>query len=192
MSLWMLPPKGAITFNLVGINPRALMPLGDLKTLGMSLSQEASTPPNKADLPHHTPTNPKRGDIRSSPAKWAKIPNRGCINKWTNFISECLMVALGYTETNILIIKIPRTHLHQRNCLYWKPLSCRICQNWRMTPLGTILLGHRSRSRFQQTFPSLMGRLGKTLPTISPHTIYGASPIHFWMTRLSCGYFLGC
>ena len=88
------------------------MPLGDLKILGMSLLREASTPPNKAYLPHHTPTNPKRGDIRSSPTKRAKIPNKGCINKRTNFILECLMVALGYMETNILIIKIPRTHLH--------------------------------------------------------------------------------
>ena len=66
MSLRILPPRGVVTFNLVGINPGALTPLGDLKILGMSLSREASTPPNKVDLPHHTPTNPKRGDIHSS------------------------------------------------------------------------------------------------------------------------------
>ena len=113
MSLQILPPKGAVTFNLVGINPGALMPLGDLKISGMSLSREALTPPNKAYLPHHTPTNPKRGDIRSSPAKWAKIPNRGYINMRTNFILECLMVALGYMEINILITRTPRTYLHQ-------------------------------------------------------------------------------
>ena len=113
ISLQILPPKGAVTFNLVGINPRALMPLGDPKLSVMSLSQEDSTSPNKADLPHHTPTNPKWGDIRSFPAKWTKIPNRGHIKMRTNFIPECLMVVLGYMETNILINRIPRTHLHQ-------------------------------------------------------------------------------
>jgi hypothetical protein len=113
MSLRILPPKGAVTFDLAGINPGALMPLEDLKILEMSLSQEDLTPPNKADLPHHTPTNPKWKDICSFPTKWAKIPNRGYINMRTNFIPECLMVALGYMETNILIIRIPKTHLHQ-------------------------------------------------------------------------------
>ena len=124
-----LPPRGAITFNLVGTNQGVLMPLGDHKILAMSLLREASNPPNKVDLPHHTPTNPKRGDIRSSLAKWAKISNRGRINKRTNFLPECLMVALGYMETNILIIKIPRTRLHQPSCHFWKPSSCLICQN---------------------------------------------------------------
>ena len=122
-------PRGAVTFNLVGTNPGALMPLGDLKISGMFLSREASTPPNKVDLPHHTPTNPKRGDIHSSSVKWAKIPNRGCINMRTNFILECLMVALGYMEINILITKIPRTRLHQRSFHFWQPSSCPICQN---------------------------------------------------------------
>ena len=79
MYLQILPPKGAVTFNVVGINPGALMPLGDLKILRTSLLREASTPPNKENLPHHTPTNPKWGDIRSSPAKWVKIPNGGHI-----------------------------------------------------------------------------------------------------------------
>ena len=74
MSLRILPPRGAVTFNLVGTNLGALMPLGDLKILAMSLSWEASNPPNKVYLPHHTPPSPKRGDIRSSPAKRAKIP----------------------------------------------------------------------------------------------------------------------
>ena len=90
MSLQMLPPRGAVTFNLVGTNPGALKPMGDLKILAMSLLREASTPPNKVDLPHHTPTNPKRGDICSSLAKWAKIPNRGHINKRTNFFQNAL------------------------------------------------------------------------------------------------------
>ena len=129
MSLQILPPKGAVTFNLVGINPGALMPLGDLKILGMSLLWEASTPPNKVDLPHHTPTNPKRGDIRSSSAKWAKIPNKGYINMRTSFIPKCLMVALDIVETNILIIKIPRTCLHQQTFHFWQRSSCLICQN---------------------------------------------------------------
>ena len=104
MSLQMQPPRGVVTFNLVGINPGALMPLGDLKISGISLSREASTPPNKADLPHHTPTNPKWGDICSSLTKWGKIPNKGYINMQTNFILDYLMVALGYMEINILII----------------------------------------------------------------------------------------
>ena len=113
MSLQILHLKGAVTFNLVGINQGALIPLGDLKILGISLSWEDLTPPNNADLPHHTPTNPKWGDIRSFPAKWAKIPKRGHIKMRTNFILKCLMVALGYTEINILMTRIPRTHLHQ-------------------------------------------------------------------------------
>lgn len=113
MSLQILPPRGAVTFNLVGINPGALMPLGDPKISGMSLSREDLTPPNKADLPHLTPTNPKWRDIRSFPAKWARIPNRGHIKMRTNSIPECLMVVLGYIEINILITRIPRTHLHQ-------------------------------------------------------------------------------
>ena len=113
MSLRMLPPRGAVTFNLVGTNLGALMPLGDPKISAMSLSWEDSTPPNKADLPHHTPTNPKWGDIHNFPAKWANIPNRGRIKMQTNFIPEFLMVVLGYMETNIPIIKIPRTRSHQ-------------------------------------------------------------------------------
>ena len=116
MSLQILPPRGAVTFNLVGTNLGAPMCLGDPKILAMSLSREASTPPNKAYLPQHIPTNPKGGDILSSLAKQAKIPNRGCINKRTNSIPECLMVALGYTETNILIVKIPKTRLHLPSC----------------------------------------------------------------------------
>ena len=89
------------------------MPLGDLKILGMPISQEDLTPPNKVDLPHHIPTNPKWGDICSFPAKWAKIPNRGHIKMRTNIIPKCLMVVLGYMEINILITRIPKTHLHQ-------------------------------------------------------------------------------
>ena len=34
------------------------------------------------------------------------------------------------------------------------------------------------------------GKMGMTLLTISPHTIYGVSPIHFWMTLLNYGYSL--
>ena len=79
MSLQILPPKGAVTFNLVGINPWAPMPLGDLKLLVMSLSREDLTLPNKVDLPSHIPTNPKWGDMLNFPAKWAKIPKRGHI-----------------------------------------------------------------------------------------------------------------
>ena len=56
-SLRILPPRGAVTFNLVGTNLGALMPLGDLKISEMSLSQEDSTPPNKADISHLIPTN---------------------------------------------------------------------------------------------------------------------------------------
>jgi hypothetical protein len=110
------PPKGAVTSNLLGTNLGALLPLGDPKILAMSLSWEDSTPPNKVDLPHLTPTNPKRGDTTSSLAKRAKIPNRGCINNRINSILECLMVVLGYMETNIPIIKISRTCSHQRSC----------------------------------------------------------------------------
>ena len=59
ISLQILLPRGVVTFNLVGTNLGALMPLGDLKISAMSLSWEASTPLNKAYLPQHTPTNPK-------------------------------------------------------------------------------------------------------------------------------------
>lgn len=113
MSVQILPPRGTVTFNLVGINLGALMPLGDPKILGMFLSREDLTPPNKANLPHHTPTNPKWGDIHSFLAKWAKILNRGHIKMRTNIILGCLMVVLGYREIYILITRIPRTHLHQ-------------------------------------------------------------------------------
>ena len=121
MFLRMLPLRGGVTFNLVGTNQGALMPLGDPKILAMSLSREDSTPPNKVDLPQHTPTNPKQGDKHSSLAKRARIPNRGCTNNRTSFILECLMVFLGYTETNIPIIRIPRTYLHQQSCHFWQP-----------------------------------------------------------------------
>ena len=45
-------------------------------------------------------------------------------------------------------------------------------------------------TKYQPTFPNLMGKLGMTPQTISPHTIYGVSPIHFWITLLNCGYSL--
>ena len=99
MFLWMLPPKGAVIFNPVGTNLGAFMPLGDPKTLVMSISWEDSTPPNKADIPHLTPTN--QGDTTNYPAKWARIPTRGCISNRTSFILECLMVVLGCMEPNI-------------------------------------------------------------------------------------------
>ena len=111
VSLQILPPKGVVTFNLVGINPGARMPLGDLKISEMSLSWEDLTPPNKVDLPHHTPANPNWGDICNFLAKWAKIPNRGHIKMRTKIIPRYLMVVLGCTKTNILITRILRCHL---------------------------------------------------------------------------------
>ena len=106
MSLQILPPKGAVI-----INTRAPMSPRDLKLLIMSLSREDLTPPNKADLPHHTTTNPKRGDICIFLAKWTKIPNRGHIKMRTKIIPRYLMVVLGCTKTNILITRILRCHL---------------------------------------------------------------------------------
>jgi hypothetical protein len=79
MSLQILPPKGAVIINPVGINPGALMPLGDLKLSVMSLLQEDLALPNKVDFPYHIPTSPKWGDMLSFMEKWAKIPNRGYI-----------------------------------------------------------------------------------------------------------------
>ena len=38
--------------------------------------------------------------------------------------------------------------------------------------------------------PKFDGKMGMTLLTISPHTICGVSPIHFWMTLLNCSYSL--
>jgi hypothetical protein len=69
MSLQILPLKGAILINPVGINPGALMPLGDLKLMVMSLSREDLTLPKKFNLPSHIPTNPKWGDMLSFLAK---------------------------------------------------------------------------------------------------------------------------
>ena len=105
MSLQILPLKGAILINPVGINPGALMPPGDLKLTVMSLSREDLTLPNKVDLPSHIPTNPKWGDMLSFSAKWAKIPNRGHIKMRTKIIQACLMVVLGCTKINIDITK---------------------------------------------------------------------------------------
>jgi len=91
--LWLL--------NLVGTNLGAFMLLGELKISVLSLSQEDSTPPNKAGMPLLTPTN--QGDITSILAKWAQIPNRGCFNLRTSSIRECLKVVLGCMELNIHI-----------------------------------------------------------------------------------------
>jgi len=74
----MLPPKGAVILNPVGTSLGAFMPLGDLKTLVISLSWEDSTPPNKVGIPYLSPTN--QGDTTHSSAQWARIPNRGCIS----------------------------------------------------------------------------------------------------------------
>ena len=112
MSLHLLPPKGVVIFNLVGFNPRALMLSKVLKVLVMSPLREGSTLPNKVDLPCHMPISPKWGDILSSPAKWAKIPNRGCTNMRTKPFLGCLMVVLGCIQINIHINKTLRTHSH--------------------------------------------------------------------------------
>lgn len=90
MSLQMLPPKGAVITNLVGIKPGALMLLEDLRFLVMSPSREGLTLPNKVDLPYHIPTNPKWRDMLSFSAKWAKIPNKGYIKTQTNLFRDAI------------------------------------------------------------------------------------------------------
>ena len=77
------------------------MLLGELKISFLSLSQEDSIPPNKAGMSLLTPTS--QGGITSILAKWAQIPNRGCISLRTSFIKECLKVVLGYMVLNIHI-----------------------------------------------------------------------------------------
>ena len=76
--LWLLPSKGAVIHIPVGTNPGAFMLLGELKMSVISLSQEVSIPPNKVGTPLLTPTN--QGGITSILAKWAQIPNKGCIS----------------------------------------------------------------------------------------------------------------
>ena len=129
MSLQILPPKGAVIINLVGINPGALMPPWDLKLSLLSLSQEDWTLPNKGNLPYHIPTSPKWGYMLSFLAKWAKIPNRGHIRMRTKTILGCLMVILGCTKINILITRTLRTRLHLQNFHFWQLRSYHICQN---------------------------------------------------------------
>ena len=63
--LWLLPHQGAVTHNLAGTNLGASMLLGELKISVMSLSREASTPPNKVGMPLLTPTNQGGTDRKS-------------------------------------------------------------------------------------------------------------------------------
>ena len=77
------------------------MLLGELKISVLSLSQEDSIPPNKADMPLLPPTN--QGGITRILAKWAQIPNKGCIHLRTSSIKECLKVVLGCMVLNIHI-----------------------------------------------------------------------------------------
>lgn len=120
MSLHLLPPKGVVIINLVGFNLGALMPLEVLKVLVMPPLWEGLTLPNKVDLPCHIPINPKWGDILGSPAKRAKIPNRGCTNMRTKPIPGCLMVVLGCMQINIHITKTLRTHSHLPSFHFWQ------------------------------------------------------------------------
>ena len=125
--LWLPPSQGAVTHNLVGTNLGAFMLLGELKISVLTLSREASTPPNKVGMPLLTPT--KQGGITSIPAKWAQIPNRGCISSQTSFTPECLRVVLGCMAPNIPILRIPRTHSCLRSSHFWKLLSFPTCLN---------------------------------------------------------------
>ena len=59
-----------------------------------------------------------------------------------------------------------------------------------MIPFDITLLGLPFLRKYRPTFLNLMGKLGMTPPTISPHTICGVSPIYFWMTLLNYGYSL--
>ena len=127
MFLWLLPRQGAVIHNLVGTNLGEFMLLWEPKTSVMSLSWEDSTPPNKVGMSLLTPTN--QGNTTNFPAKWAQIPNRGCISSWTSFTPECLGAVLGCMAPNITILRIPRTHSCLRSSHFWQLLSCPTCLN---------------------------------------------------------------
>ena len=125
--LWMPPSQGAVTHSPVGTNLGACMLLGELKISAISLSREVLIPPNKAAMPLLTPTN--QGGITSILAKWAQIPNRGCISLRTSSIKECLKVVLGCMVPNIHITRMPRIHSHLQSYLFWQLSSCLTCPN---------------------------------------------------------------
>ena len=125
--LWLLPSQGAVIHNPVGTNLGAFMLLGELKISVISLSQEASIPPNKVGTPLLTPTN--QGGTTSILAKWAQIPNRGCISFRTSSIPECLKVVLGCMVPDIHINRMPRIRSHLQSYLFWQLSSCLTCPN---------------------------------------------------------------
>ena len=120
-------PQGGSNPQFGWNQPGGIYAPGEPKISVMSLSQEDSTPPNKVGIPLLTPTN--QGDTTSFLAKWAQIPNRGCINSQTSFTPECLRVVLGCMAPNIPILKIPRTHLRLRSSHFWQLLSFPTCLN---------------------------------------------------------------
>lgn len=74
MSFPLLPHRGSIIINLVGLNLGALMLLGVLKTLVMSPLPKGSILLNKEDMPCLVPIGLKWEDTLSVLIKWVRIP----------------------------------------------------------------------------------------------------------------------